>query len=563
MRAALYARVSQPSTQATEDKVSIDQQLANMRELCERNGWQIAGEFVDNENYKATQNPKRGKIVNPSGERADRPQFLAMLEVVKTGDVDVVLCWRDDRLVRHPRVAVALEDALDIGDTRRNGRPKTEIRDATGATIDRFTLSIKATIWREENKRRAERTQMGKVATLQQGRWPGHFKAFGYTTRREQEKRGRIIEIAEQEAAWVRKVCGWYNDDVPTREIRRRLIAEGVEQSEAGNEKKQLCYSAQELQRHDWGLGLIYQILRAEFYTGRLTWNFGDGTEIAIEIPAIIPRHIWEQNKARLERNKQLSTRNAKGVYLLQGLVYCGDCGRAMAVGRSRYWRYENGKRTERKSVDYIYRCPTPMEYPEESHPRPYNRGGKTLDWLVWRRVVDYGIKRPELIREEVLARQTELQAQGDSVDGDVAHACRRLAEVTQERKTYHKQVARGKMSEREYDELIDETEETRQYWQSELARLRELRDDAAKVEAGLDYVTELLTTLQAKLPEIDQTPAELRGLPEGERNEILQTRRSIVRALVDKVEVSASGEVKIHGLVDGSEAAQFELGAS
>jgi hypothetical protein len=76
-----------------------------------------------------------------------------MLGLVKAGDVDIVLCWRDDRLVRHPRVAVALEDALDIGDAQRNGRPKTEIRDATGATIDRFTLSIKATIWREENKR--------------------------------------------------------------------------------------------------------------------------------------------------------------------------------------------------------------------------------------------------------------------------------------------------------------------------------------------------------------------------------------------------------------------------
>jgi hypothetical protein len=31
-----------------------------------------------------------------------------MLELVKAGDVDAGVCWRDDRLVRHPRVAVAL-----------------------------------------------------------------------------------------------------------------------------------------------------------------------------------------------------------------------------------------------------------------------------------------------------------------------------------------------------------------------------------------------------------------------------------------------------------------------
>jgi hypothetical protein len=46
---------------------------------------------------------------------------------------------------------VALEDALDIGDAARNGKPKIQLCDATGAVIDRFTLSIKATIWREEN----------------------------------------------------------------------------------------------------------------------------------------------------------------------------------------------------------------------------------------------------------------------------------------------------------------------------------------------------------------------------------------------------------------------------
>jgi hypothetical protein len=42
--------------------------------------------------------------------------------------------------------------------------------------------------------------------------------------------------------------------------------------------------------------------------------------------------------------------------------------------------------------------------------------------------------------------------------------------------------------------------------------------------------------------------------------NEVLKIRREIIRALVDKVVVYASGEVKIYGLLDGSEAAQFDL---
>jgi DNA invertase Pin-like site-specific DNA recombinase len=68
MFVAHYARVSKEE-QAQGERVSIEQQLAEMNALCERMEWTVAEVFVDCENYKATQNPKRGKIVNPSGER--------------------------------------------------------------------------------------------------------------------------------------------------------------------------------------------------------------------------------------------------------------------------------------------------------------------------------------------------------------------------------------------------------------------------------------------------------------------------------------------------------------
>ena len=200
------------------------------------------------------------------------------------------------------------------------------------------------------------------------------------------------------------------------------------------------------------------------------------------------------------------------------------------------------------------------MAYPEEPHPHPFRRYGRTLDRLVWRRIVDYGIKQPELIREQVQARQVKLQAQGDSVNGDINHARRRMEEVNSERAFYQRQAARGKMTEAEFDTRMEETEEARQYWQSELARLQELRDNRDKVQAGLDYATKLLTTIQKELPRIDIPYKKLKQLPEEERNEILRMQQDIIRALVDKVVVYADGQVVIEGLVDGSEAAQFDL---
>jgi DNA invertase Pin-like site-specific DNA recombinase len=72
------------------------------------------------------------KMVNPSGERDDRPRFLAMLTLVETGEPDVILCWRGDRLLRHPRVAATLEDSLDAGDKVRGGKQEIKLYSEIG-----------------------------------------------------------------------------------------------------------------------------------------------------------------------------------------------------------------------------------------------------------------------------------------------------------------------------------------------------------------------------------------------------------------------------------------------
>jgi len=555
MEVGLYARVSSEE-QAQGEKASIDQQLAEMRALCERRGWSVAGEFVDCKDYKATQNPRKGKIVNPSGERADRPAFVELLDLLKMGALGGLVCWRDDRLVRHPRVAVVLEDALDIGDAQSNGKGKIQVFDATGATIDRFTLSIKATIWREENKRRVERVRMGKVATLQAGRWPATYDRLGYTTKSERGRRGCEIVLVEEEAQVVQQIFDLYDAGMGVKDIRDRLIASGAVQKGKHTSNRQ---------KREWSMPVIYNVLRSESYTGRLTYHFADGVEYTIEIPQIIEPDQYERVQARMARNKTTSKRNAKWVYLLQGILECGECGgKILAQGvHHAYAELEDGTR-KRYPVDpprHQYICAAAKLFARDNdHPRPYLFNGRPLDWDVWRYIVDNGIKRPDHIRLQVLARQEELQRQGDGVDGDVAHARRRLAEVDEERAFYQRQAARGKMTEREFDTRMDETEDARRYWQGELDRLKELRDNAVKVQNGLEYATELLTSLQARLTEIDQTPEELAALPKEQQESILQERQDIIRALCEKVIVWSDRRVKLVGVIDGSEAAQFDL---
>ena len=81
-----------------------------------------------------------------------------------------------------------------------------------------------------------------------------------------------------------------------------------------------------------------------------------------------------------------------------------------------------------------------------------------------------------------------------------------------------------------------------------------------ATSQAGLDYATELLTTLQDILPDIDQTPKELMAMPRRERDEIMKSRRGIVRALCERVYVYSDWSIRIEGVLDGGEGRRFGL---
>ena len=131
-----------------------------------------------------------------------------------------------------------------------------------------------------------------------------------------------------------------------------------------------------------------------------------------------------------------------------------------------------------------------------------------------------------------------------------------------EERAFYQRQAARGKMSEQEFDARMDETDSAKRHWEAERVRLTELRDDARKVQSGLDYTTQLLAVMDKTLPEIDQPPDQLRAIDKQRQRAILKKRREIVRALCERVVVWADREVKLFGVLDGSEGAQFGLGS-
>jgi len=96
MRAALYARVSTHAGQNPE------MQLAELREFCQRRGWQVAGEYVD---------------LGISGAKEKRPQLDRLLINCRKRLIDIVVVYRYDRFARSLRQlvnALCEFDALGI-----------------------------------------------------------------------------------------------------------------------------------------------------------------------------------------------------------------------------------------------------------------------------------------------------------------------------------------------------------------------------------------------------------------------------------------------------------------
>jgi DNA invertase Pin-like site-specific DNA recombinase len=79
-RIALYARVS-------TDKQTVENQLIELRSLCERQGYTIVQEYTDNG-------------ISGAKGRNDRPALDAMLKASTQRKFDMVMCWSIDRLGR-------------------------------------------------------------------------------------------------------------------------------------------------------------------------------------------------------------------------------------------------------------------------------------------------------------------------------------------------------------------------------------------------------------------------------------------------------------------------------
>jgi len=259
---AIYVRTS---SEHQGEKASPDEQESECRALAQQNNLIVYKIYRDTEKYRV-----KGRLVDPSGTRVDRPQLLELQKDAAAGRFGYMIAWREDRLYRSMRAM------LTVLDTIQDHHIQVLL---ARETFDPMMAPLKAWVASMELKGMRERMSMGVKARLRNGKANTGQDRYGY------RRNGEIIEIVEEEARWVRKVFEWYNQGVKLMEIRRRLIEARAPQK-----------GSTRLRKIEWAVTSIQSILQAAdaYYRG-VKKQSRDGEVFEIPAPPIIDSKTYER----------------------------------------------------------------------------------------------------------------------------------------------------------------------------------------------------------------------------------------------------------------------------
>jgi DNA invertase Pin-like site-specific DNA recombinase len=146
-RVAIYARVS------TRDRQETLNQLAQLREFCRRQGWQVVTEYLDRE----------------TGSTPARANFQKMLLDASQRKFDVLLFWALDRLTREGTLAT-LQYLERLTSYQVGYKSFTEPYLDSCGTFKDVVISVLATMAKQERLRMSERVRAGLQLARRQGK---------------------------------------------------------------------------------------------------------------------------------------------------------------------------------------------------------------------------------------------------------------------------------------------------------------------------------------------------------------------------------------------------------
>jgi site-specific DNA recombinase len=299
MRAVGYFR------EVTAAAPGLAEQNKDFLRFCERQGYEVAGTFVD--------------AADANGHAPGFRQLVAFLRERESGFV-IVVAPSVRSLGADLRDAATRYYQLEslgaqIAFLRGGDDPASELLRAwdEGANASRLSERVRSAM-----RRKAVR---GEVL----GRPPYGYKVGAR----------RRLDLVPEEAVVVRYIFRLYlQEGLGIRLIARRLNEEGLKTRRGGN----------------WSMVSIRDILRNRAYLGTYA-RFG--VRVPGSHPALVSSDDFQRAQERLSARRTSYAPRVASQFLLSGLAHCGYCGnRLIGVSRRQAWKRRSG---EQVSNSYRY----------------------------------------------------------------------------------------------------------------------------------------------------------------------------------------------------------------
>ena len=309
------------SSHMQDDGFSVEYQIAEIEEYCQRNNIEIIHHHID-------QAQSATKV-------AGREEFFRLVEAVKAGEVDVIVIYKLNRMFRNSYESQKYRNLF-----RKHGVKLVSVTQHLDeeTSSGRLTANILSNIDQFQSETISDHVKSSMREMARQGYFTGGPVPFGYDL--ETFKHGTKIRkkhvINEAEAQVVRKIFELYADGHSLRFICSYLKENQIK-TRLGK---------------DFRTETVTRFLSSDTYIGTLRYKTTGYDALMIEnaLPAIIAPQLWEQVQERKESNKKKVTpRLRKSLYPLTGKIECGQCGSHFYGFRAVH------KKPSGKKYDYQY----------------------------------------------------------------------------------------------------------------------------------------------------------------------------------------------------------------
>jgi DNA invertase Pin-like site-specific DNA recombinase len=195
----VYTRISNDPNKdkGDEEGLGVARQEEDCRALAARLGWTVTRVYTDND-------------ISAYNGRT-RPEFETMLDAIKRGQFDGLVCWHTDRLYRSIKDMERVIEVCEVAGVpiKTVSGGDLDLGNATGKAVARILGSVS----RMESEHKAERQRRANIQRAEAGGWWSSRRVFGYNM---------DGTVREEEAALIRQAAADVLTGVAVRAIARQ-----------------------------------------------------------------------------------------------------------------------------------------------------------------------------------------------------------------------------------------------------------------------------------------------------------------------------------------------------